>query len=176
MSTFLQNDTIILRAVEPEDLEMFFKWENDTDLWACGPAIAPFSRQNIRNYIAGYSADIYAERQLRMMVTLRDSNVTVGTVDITDFDPLNRRAAVGVLIDRPFRRNGYGLSSLELTADYAYGRLGLHQLWATVAASNIPSQKLFAKAGFSRYGRLRSWLRTGRNYSDAFIMQKLFSD
>lgn len=176
MNILLQNDIISLRAVEPEDLELFFRWENDTELWNCAPTIAPFSRKNLSDYIERYTADIFAERQLRLMVIERESGATAGTVDLTDFDPVNRRAAVGVLIDREFRRRGLGLEALKLTADYAAQRIGMHQLWATVAASNLASLDLFSAAGFRRYGRLRSWIRTGRHYSDAYIMQLLFSD
>ena len=39
MSKLLENKTIQLRAIEPEDLEVLYKWENDTDVWKYGSEI-----------------------------------------------------------------------------------------------------------------------------------------
>ena len=172
---FLSDDIITLRAVEPADLDLFYKWENDTALWDMAPTIAPFSRELLRAYIESYVADIYADKQLRLMVTLTASGITIGTVDITDFDPINRRAAIGILIDDAYRGHGYGLRAVNLACSYCEQRVGMHQLWASVAADNEPSLRLFTSAGFRRYGRLRSWIRRGRTYADAYTMQKLFS-
>lgn len=174
--TFLSNDIISLRAVEPEDLDLFYKWENDPRLWDCTPTISPFSRELLRSYISEYVADIYAAKQLRMMIVLNSNDETIGTLDITDFDPINRRAAIGVLIDRPYEGNGYGRLAVELAGEYASKRIGMHQLWATVAVDNVASIALFSAAGYKRYGRLRSWVRRGRTYADACIMQHLFDD
>lgn len=29
----MQDENILIRALEPEDLEYLYKWENDMDLW-----------------------------------------------------------------------------------------------------------------------------------------------
>lgn len=87
-----------LRALEPEDLDILYRYENDSSLWEVGTTIAPFSRKQLYDYIAGYSNDIYAERQLRLMVDDAATGETVGTVDITDFSPADMRA--GWHIDR----------------------------------------------------------------------------
>lgn len=171
---FLSDDYVALRAVETSDLDIFYIWENDTELWDCTPTIAPFSREVLRRYIENYSADIYADKQLRLMVVDKATGATVGTVDLTDFDPVNRRAGIGVLIDKRYARRGLGFHAVSLAAEYARVRIGMHQLWALIAADNEASLRLFAKAGFKRYGRLRSWIRRGRTYCDAYIMQQLF--
>ena len=31
---FLEDEVIRLRALEPEDLELLYRWENDSALWA----------------------------------------------------------------------------------------------------------------------------------------------
>ena len=35
----LQNDIIALRALEPEDLELFYVWENNAEYWQYDDAI-----------------------------------------------------------------------------------------------------------------------------------------
>ena len=32
----LSNDRVRLRALEPEDLELLYRWENDPELWEVG--------------------------------------------------------------------------------------------------------------------------------------------
>ncbi len=164
---------VTLRAVEPEDLDALYRYENDTELWAVGSTLAPYSRKQIHDYVATYSADIYAERQLRLMVTDADTGVTVGTVDLTDFSPADMRAQVGILIDTPFQRMGYGKSALETLLHYCRVTLQLHQVYAIVPAANEASMRLFRSCGFRTSGRLRSWLRRAGSYSDAIIFQKL---
>lgn len=165
---------VILRAVEPEDLETLFRYENDRELWAVGTTLAPYSRKQIYDYVAQYSADIYAERQLRLMIDDAETGMTVGTADLTDFSPADMRAQVGLMIDRPFQRQGYGLGALTALAAYCTKTLQLHQLYAIVPADNTASIALFRRAGFHTGGRMRSWLRRAGAYTDAIFLQRLF--
>lgn len=165
---------VTLRAVEPEDLELLYRIENDPGLWAVGSTLAPYSRKQIHDYVAAYSADIYAERQLRLMIADAETGQTVGTADLTDFSPADMRAEVGLLIDSPFQRQGYGLAALNALADYARRTLQLHQIYAIVPADNVASMALFRRAGFRTGGRLRSWIRRAGLFTDAIFLQRLF--
>ena len=52
----------------------------------------------------------------------------------------------------------------------------MHQLAAQIACDNEASRRLFDRCGFKPCGMLRSWLRRGRHYADAIIVQRLFPD
>ena len=171
MKPLLSDDLITLRPPEPGDLDSMYLWENDTRLWNVGTTSAPFSRAILESYIAGYSADIYAERQLRLVIIDNDSGAQAGCVDLFDFDPVNLRAGVGIIVDPRFRRRGFARHALALLERYCAVRLGMHQLWAAVPADNTPSRAAFAAAGYSVSGRLRSWVRSGASYTDAYIYQ-----
>ncbi|MDE6378212.1 MAG: GNAT family N-acetyltransferase, partial [Duncaniella sp.] len=119
----------------------------------------------------GYDGDIFSARQLRLMIVADTTGDTVGTVDLYDFDPVNSRCGVGILIAQPYRRRGYALRALGEIADYCRSRLSLHQLWCVVGADNHPSRELFARAGYVGAGCLRSWLRSAGRYTDAYILQ-----
>ncbi|MDE6303228.1 MAG: GNAT family N-acetyltransferase [Paramuribaculum sp.] len=172
-STLLKSDRIVLRAPEPDDLDIMTEWENDTRLWRIGSTVAPYSRHCLKKYIDNYCGDIFADQQLRLMVTEISTGGTIGAVDIFEFDPLNLRAAVGIIISESVRKQGFGRESLELTADYCRRRLGLHQLYCLVPEDNEISLSLFKSVGFTITGRLRSWLREGRSYRDVFTLQLL---
>lgn len=170
-SALLQSARICLRAPEPEDLEAFCRWENDTRAWESGSTFAPMSRRMLSDYIANYRADIVGERQLRLVVASADTNEPLGAVDLFEFDPINSRCGIGIIIDEEHRRRGIALESLSLTEAYARRRLSLHQLWCQVAVTNGASLALFVRAGYVRAGTLRGWLRRGREFIDVETLQ-----
>jgi len=43
---------IKLRALEPQDLELLFQIENDTDLWELSQTQTPFSKHILQQYVA----------------------------------------------------------------------------------------------------------------------------
>ena len=164
---------IRLRALEPEDLDLLYKIENDMTLWNVGATNGPYSRYTLHDYIATASNDIYVDRQVRMMVE-NLSGETVGIVDLVNFDPNNCRAEVGLIILNAFRRQGYGSSALTAIADYALHTLHLHQLFAFIDAKNEASLKLFRKQGYRSSSTISDWLYDGREYHDAVLMQLVF--
>lgn len=173
MNKLLENNTLHLRAPEPEDLDLLYGWENDTAIWQNGASIVPFSRYSIKQYLIDYKHDIYVDKQLRLMVIFRETNECIGTVDLYDFDPFHRRAGVGILIDRKHRCKGYAVQVLLLLEDYAFRFLNLRQLYAIIPEKNNNSIRLFTKAGYRQTGLLEDWLSSGDSFYHALIMQKI---
>lgn len=171
----LSDDIITLRAPEPDDIDMLYRWENNTDLWSVGITVAPYSRKQLADYIATYNGDIFSERQLRLIIMLNANHESIGTIDLFDYDPVNGRCAVGILVDDTYSRQGYGLRSLNLISRYCFSRLGLHQLYCIIPEDNTASRRLFIAAGYKAVGRLRSWLRRNNRYLNAYIYQHLLT-
>ena len=70
----LQNDRIRLRAMEPDDCQAMYRWENDTTLWSLGETTRPFSRAVLDDFIRNSSLDLYQARQLRLGRPLQPSD------------------------------------------------------------------------------------------------------
>ena len=173
MFKLLENKTILLRAIEPEDLEVLYKWENDTDVWKFGSAMSPYSKYVLRQYIVDAQTDIFESKQLRFMITLQQRNSTIGTIDLYDFDPLNSRCGVGIYIDPEYRKGGFAKQALSLLQDYAFDFLNINQLYALIPENNKASLKLFLSSKFSKSGTLKQWIAYDSKYEDAIIVQKL---
>ena len=170
----LKNKDIVLRAVEPEDLEILYRWENSTVLWYHGNTLAPYSKLVLRQYINdSLEMDIYQSKQLRLMIDLVEEKVTIGTIDLYDIDAHNRRAGIGILIDDDYRRRGFAKQALELMNNYAFDFLYLHQIYAYIAQSNTNSISLFEKAGYQSVGILKDWLQRGEEFEDVYLSQLL---
>jgi diamine N-acetyltransferase len=164
---------MLLRALEPDDLEFLYALENDPDIWGVSDTLAPVSRHALREYLEHATTDFYVVRQLRLVVTTEFSNQAVGVVDLFDYDPLHQRAGVGITILATERRHGYARQALELLKNHARNILRLHQIYATVGADNRASMKLFRAAGFRRVGTRHAWLRTPGGWADAVEWQCL---
>ena len=96
-----------LRALEPEDLDAMYGWENDTNSWRVSGTVAPFSRHILSRLLDEQQFDIYATRQMRLVVERKSDGITVGAVDMFEFDPQNLRAGVGIIIAPPYRKLGF---------------------------------------------------------------------
>jgi diamine N-acetyltransferase len=163
---------IILRAIEPEDLELLYQWENNADNWQISNTIAPFSKFTLKRYIKNSHKNIYETGQLRLMVDIADNGKTIGTIDVFDFDAFHKRAGIGILIaEEEFRRKGYGSMALKCLTNYCFKTLQLHQLYCNILANNCESIDLFQKIGFQRCGIKKDWIRTPEGYMDEYMFQ-----
>ena len=171
--TYLSDSRIYLRAVEPEDLDIMYAIENDPDMWDVSGISVPYSRYVLRQYIENSQNDMFADKQLRLMIVRQSDKRIVGTIDLTDFSPIHNRAAVGIGIMKDYRREGYASLALELLADYAFHFLHIHQLYAQVAMSNTYSLRLFQKCGFVQTATLKDWVRMGDTFQVASFFQRI---
>jgi diamine N-acetyltransferase len=175
--SLLNNESILLRALEPEDLDRLYEWENDPELWQYGSTLAPYSRFMLRDYLSNaLSQDVFQSRQLRLMIEEKRSGRAVGTIDLFDIDSRHLRAGIGVLLDAACRGKGWGVQALGLMHEYAARVLWLNQLYAYVPADNASSYRMLQKSGYEETGRLKAWLRTADGYEDAYLMQRLLLD
>lgn len=161
---------IRLRALEPEDLELLYKVENDRSMWEVGTTNVPYSKEALRQFILNSSCDIYADRQVRMIAETTDGTI-VGIADLINFEPQHRRAEVGIVVMPEYRGKGYGTKMLQQLKDYAQKVVHLHQLYAYVAEDNEASKRLFTNAKFTSHSILKDWLFDGEKYMDCVVMQ-----
>lgn len=171
----LENDRISLRALEPEDVDVLFKWENNTDIWHVSSTITPFSKDILKKYIQNSDQDIYSTRQLRLMIDAKDMEQTtaVGAIDLYDFDPIHHRAGVGILINEDYRKKNYASEALEVLIKYGFQVLNLHQLYCSVPDVENSSIAVFEKANFEKIGVRKEWLRTPDGWVDEIDLQLL---
>ena len=167
----LSGDNIKLRALESTDVDLLYKWENDTAIWQVSNTTVPFSRENIEQFIT-YERDIYADKQLRLIIGEIDNDKAIGCIDLFDFDMRNQRAGIGILIaEESDRKKGYASEALKLLIDYSFETLLLHQLYCNIPSDNHSSISFFEKFEFIRVGKKRDWIRTKDGWTDEYLFQ-----
>lgn len=163
---------IHLRALEPEDIDRLYQWENDPEIWRISNTLAPFSRHTLQRFIEEQRFDVFQTRQQRLII--HKGEKVVGCVDLFDIEPLHRRAGVGILIyPQSEQGKGYAKETLTVLEDYARQTLGLHQLWANVGEDNPRSLSLFLGCGYLEVGRKKDWNWTVDGFKDEIILQKI---
>ena len=169
---------IQLRKIEPQDLPFLYRWENDAAAWADGANHNPLSQQDLRAYIESTTGDIYRDGQLRLIIEQMGNdksqmgNVTLGCIDLFDFDSRNRRAAIGMYIAPEFRGKGVGHEAVKALEKYAFEFLNMRVLYAIIATSNMACTALYKNEGYRPSALLTQWTLE----SDATLWLKTNSD
>jgi len=167
----LENTKIRLRALEPEDLDILYRWENDIALWHDGNTLTPWSKYSLRKYLEESFQDIYEIRRLRLMIETVESREAAGTIDLFNFDPFHNRAEVGILVDTAHQKQGIAEQALNLLAEYAFDFLKIKQLYAYVSEHNQTGLRLFQRCNYHVAGKLSDWIKSGDEYRDVYILQ-----
>lgn len=167
-----ENEHIRLRAVEPEDLDRLYTWENNSQLWDAGNTRNPYSRFVLKQYIINSDKDIYENKQLRLMIFSLKSGETVGTVDLFDFDIHNSRMALGLFVDARFQGKGFAKESLRLVEEYVFGYLKINQLYCHIAEHNAASMQMFEQEHYKKTGLLKDWIKTANGFENIVLFQQ----
>lgn len=190
----MERGEVRLRALEPEDVDRLYIWENDRDMWPFGGTRAPLSRHQLWEYATNYDANPFAAGQLRLIIELatapdnaipqssqssqssqnsQSSPIPCGIIDLYDIDPVNSRAMVGIMVAPQWRSRGIATRALELVGEYCRDILGLATIASEVASDNLPSIRLFGgKAGYRQVGERPSWYRRRERFVSALLFQK----
>ena len=169
---FISDGNISLRIAEPEDARQIYEWENDRSVWRVSETSSPTSLFQVEQFLLGNS-DLVTNRQLRLMVCLTDVDRPIGSVDLFDFDPVNCRIGIGILIEEAFRGKGYATKALSLCLEYLFHNVMVHQVHCLIDVRNKESRHLFQHLGFNECGCRKDWIKMPEGYLDAVFYQKI---
>lgn len=167
----LKGEHIVLRALEPEDLDFLYEIENDESIWEVSLTQTPYSKWVLKQYLENAHQDIYEAKQLRLAIELNETKQLIGLIDLFDFDFKNSRAGVGIVIQEASRGNGWGSEVLQQLITYSFSHLELHQLYANISIYNEASIKLFTKFGFQKIGIKKQWNKINGQFVDEVLFQ-----
>ena len=144
----LKSHQISLRLLEDNDLEFLYSIENNPDNKKYGSSNVYLSKKTLKAYIKNSGADIIVYGQQRFVIVL--NNISIGLIDLFDFDQINRSAFVGVIVINEYQNKNYGSKALELLISYSWNKLDLLSLCANINPVNNISISLFNKFYFKK--------------------------
>jgi diamine N-acetyltransferase len=169
---FISEETISLRAAEPQDAQQIYDWENDRSLWRVSETSNPISMFQIEQFLLG-NGDLAANRQIRLMIDSKETGMSIGSIDLFEYDPFNERIGIGILIEKDYRKQGLAQKAVALCLDYLFNDVMVHQVYCLIDERNVESQHLFEKMGFKPCGHRKDWIKTTDGYIDAIFYQNV---
>lgn len=177
MREYLRNGDVVLRALEPEDLDLLYSMENDGALWDVTLGKTPYSRFVLKQYIANQPQDFFQCGELRLVIETIDSHKAVGLIDLTNHSPTDARAEIGIAIRAEARGRGYASAALRALEVYAHDILCLRMLYALVYRDkNEACRRLFQKADYHEIALLPAWNKRQGVYEDVAVFQKIWNE
>lgn len=143
---------IFLRELQPTDADVMLKWENDVDNWKVSGTTKPFTKEQIETFVNN-PQNLELNEQMRFVICLIDSKKPIGTLDLFEFDAVEKAVGIGILIaEKAFRNKGYAEEALNLVTDYCRNELKLVNVFCNIQKDNTASIRLFEKCGFQFIG------------------------
>ncbi len=172
---FIQDNSLKLRAAEPSDASIIYLWENDMQIWRVSDTSMPYSHYQIEQFLS-QNNDLYSQKQIRIMIDLKNSGKSAGCIDLYDFDPFHERIGIGILISAEYRGQNIALKAIKLIEKYVFDQLQLNQIYCLIAEDNQPSIQLFSKSGYTQCGFRKAWLKTNKGFIGQYEFQKINPD
>lgn len=162
------SNSIILRKPLITDLNQILDWENDLKINNHTDTPVFYTASQIEDFLNS-DQDLFLQNQIRYII--EKNSVSVGCIDLYDFNLVNSRAGVGIYIDPNFRNKGYASMSLKLLMSISIDQYLISTLYADIMSENIASIKVFEKLGFIKTGNKKNWIRTQDTFKDVFFYQ-----
>ena len=143
----LNGKNILLRSLKISDLSFLKHIENNKSNWIYGSENVKYSDSDLINFIINSKQNIKKSKQLRFVID--KYGPSIGFVDLYDYKEFT--ANIGIIIDKEYRRNGFGKEALNLISYYAFSSLKINKLYAMVHLKNQSSTSLFKSSGFKLF-------------------------
>jgi diamine N-acetyltransferase len=162
---------IQLRDPEDTDVPFLLNIENDLNNQFFSSRLRFYSENEVK-YFVQKKQNLLMDLQYRYMIIHEFK--PVGCIDLIDFDLVNSRAELGILIEEKYRRNGFGYGAIEEIKSIIHKEHSLKQIYAEVLSNNLPSIHLFEKSGFQECGCKKKWIRKENGFVDLNLYQFFF--
>jgi diamine N-acetyltransferase len=123
--------------------------------------------------LANAHKDIFEVKQLRLVIS-NSKHISIGMIDLFDFDFKNKRAGVGIIVKAAEdRKKGYGSEALTLLTKYCKSQLDLHQLYCNISEENEASLIMFQNQGFEIVGLKKDWNFIHGAFKNEYLLQHI---
>lgn len=122
------------------------------------------SLDSIRAFVASMLA---SDHSYLFAIVTRSDGRHVGNVKVGPIVERHAHADVSYFIgDRPSWGRGLGTQAVRLATQLGFERLAMHRLQAGLYETNVGSQRVLEKAGYTYEGRLQKQLRGPNGWED----------
>ena len=163
----LEGKTVNLRIVEREDLPLLIDWNSNSEFYGEYSPLRQLSKTEWEKRYDNLTADT------KWFFIEKKDGTKIGEIG---------HFMVGKLLEIYYylvtseRRKGYGTEAIMIMVDYLFLSRELMRVQATVDVSNIVSQRVLEKVGFTKEGIIRKSGFNRGKWCDDFLFSILRED
>ena len=164
-----EGQLIRLRAREPEDEPLLYRWFNDPEVTEHLTIRYPLSHAQENAFIEGVSTISYVHASFGVE-TLAERRL-IGGCGLEDTSPENRSGVLGIAIgDKTCWDGGYGTDTMRTLCRFGFQMMNLHRIELEVYAENARAIHVYEKLGFRLEATRRQAIYNRGAYRDVHVM------
>lgn len=177
----LKGERVILRAPRSSD---YLEWaalrrESRAFLepWEPRWSDNELDREGWRRRLRRYREDFVAGTALAYLIFEKATGQMVGGITMGNIRyGVSQSAQIGYWTGERHAGRGYMQDAVRTLVAHAFGTMRLHRIEAACIPGNVRSIRVLEKAGFTREGLLRSYLRINGVWQDHYIYARIAGD
>ncbi len=164
---FLESERIFLTPLEVDDLDENYRWDHDLetrflDSWVCRPETI----EKVKKDIQGIGDN---EGAMFFSIIHRETGENIGRLVLYQINYLARTAKWGLILDKDYRRQGFGREAGKTLLKYAFEDLSLVKLESGTHSGNPGSARLQESLGMIKEGVRRKNRYLRGQYYDSIL-------
>lgn len=168
------NDEFILRQVSYNDLHDYFEYMDNEHVIKYVPVeCIPQNLERAKEEIE-YNLDLFRyRRSVYWGIARKDNNKLIGSCGFNYWNRDHSRAEISYDLGYKYWGKGIMTEAVKAVLGFAFTRMELHRVEATVTPTNQGSLRVLRKMGFQKEGILREQKLLHGKFYDAVILSLL---
>jgi diamine N-acetyltransferase len=167
----LHGQNVVLRAWSERDIDALVALRNNIELQLqLMTHPRPNSAERVRKWLAAKSA---REDAMFFVIASQSDDSVLGYLQVVNIRPPHGTAEIGICVAPHAQGKGMGNETIRLVEAYLRGTFGLRKIVLYVLADNVRAIAFYDRCAFKSVGRLAQHFRSGIEYHDVVIMEKL---
>jgi len=154
----LTDGVVTLRPLGAQDIDFYTELHAVPDVVATSVPPEVKSAEEIHRRCTRSAAHWLAGQRADMVILDAATGARAGQIDLYYQEPPTGQAMIGYSMLPAYRKRGFTSRAAQLVALWAFAETGIARLIAGTLPTNIGSQRVLEKAGFTREAYLRSRL------------------
>lgn len=172
------DDNYYLRQLDAKDASLYYKFYNEPDIKKYIPdSMVPSTVEHAKEEIE-YIRNIYKNREcIYWAIARKDNNELVGGCGFNQWSRYNGRIEIAYDLRSEYWGRGIMKRALPIIIAYAFLKLKVTRIQATMLPDNIQSRSLLEKhIGFKHEGLLRKYKFFKGNFADILMFSYTLED
>jgi len=157
----------IIDKVKPETIQHYL---NDIEQSRFMHAVPyPYTKEDAESYFRYLEAVRDDETVYELAIFDIEEDTFIGVISLRNIDFDYENAELGYWLVKDFWKKGYTGEAAKLVIEYAFGKLDLYRIYATLEKDNAASLALLVRLGFEVEGLLKKSAKNKGKFVDRYI-------